>query len=44
MASDYATGALYAPGAAPELDNLNQFCTRLMITAMQAQEIDEAVR
>ena len=40
MAIEYATGALYAPGAADDLDDLNQLCTRLMKTAMQAEIID----
>lgn len=40
LASDYATEALYAPAAASALDDLNRFCTRLMLTAMQAEQID----
>ncbi|QFI63769.1 hypothetical protein D0Y83_11210 [Qipengyuania flava] len=37
---EYATGALYNPGAACALDDLNKLCKRLMLTAMQAEEID----
>ena len=40
MASDYVTGALYAPGAACALDELNKLCKRLMLTAIQAEQID----
>lgn len=40
MANDYATGALFAPGAAHALDGLNKLCTRLMIVAMQAEQLD----
>lgn len=40
IASDYSTEALYAPAAADALDDLNKFCTRLMLTAMQAEQID----
>ncbi len=40
IASDYATEALYAARAADALDDLNKFCTRLMLTAMQAEQID----
>jgi hypothetical protein len=38
--TEYATGALYAPGAADALDDLNKLCRRLMLTAMQAEQID----
>ena len=40
MASDYATGALYNAGASCALDDLNKLCRRLMLTAMQAEQID----
>jgi hypothetical protein len=40
IASDTVTQALYAPGATDALDELIQFCTRLMLTAMQAEKID----
>lgn len=39
-ASDYATGAIYNPGAAQALDDLNKLCKRLMLTAMQAEQLD----
>lgn len=39
-ASEYATGALYSPGAVHALDELNKLCKRLMLTAMQAEQID----
>lgn len=41
MASDYATGALYSTGSTGTLDDLNRLCTRLLKTAMLAEEIDE---
>lgn len=37
---EYASGALYAPAAEPWLDDLNKLCKRLMLTAMQAEQID----
>ncbi|MGN3974205.1 hypothetical protein [Tsuneonella sp. SYSU-LHT278] len=37
FASDYATEVLYAPAA---LDDLTKFCTRPMLTAMQAEKLD----
>lgn len=40
MTIEYATGALYAPGATDALDDLNKLCTRLMLTAMQAEQLD----
>ena len=40
VAIEYATGALYAPGATDVLDDLNKLCKRLMLTAMQAEQID----
>lgn len=40
MVNEYVTGALYAPGAEPWLDDLIKLCKRLMLTAMQAEEID----
>lgn len=42
FAIEYATGALYAPGAAEALDELIRICTRLMLTAIQAEQIDLA--
>ena len=40
MVNEYVTGALFAPGAAAELDDLNRLCKRLMITAVQIEMID----
>lgn len=40
FAIEYATEALYAPDASEALEDLNKFCTRLMLTAMQAEQID----
>lgn len=40
MANDYVTGSLYNTGATYALDDLNKLCRRLMLTAMQAEEID----
>lgn len=40
FATEYATQALYAPDAAHALDDLNKLCTRFMLTAMQAEQID----
>lgn len=37
---EYASGALYCPGASDALDDLNKLCTRLMLTAMQAEQLD----
>ena len=36
---EYATPNLYAPAPPEWLDTLNQFCKRLMLTAMQAEEM-----
>lgn len=37
---EYATGALFAPGAAASLADLNKLCQRFMLTAMLAEQID----
>lgn len=37
---EYATPALYAPGIPVEFEELNKLCTRLMLTALQAEKID----
>jgi hypothetical protein len=37
---DCATPALYAPGTPVAFADLNKFCTRLMLTAMQAENMD----
>lgn len=42
MAIEYASGAMYAVGAAEALDDLNRLCKRLMLTAMLAEELDLA--
>src|SRR5690348_7565120 len=40
MVVEYATGSLYAPGAADALDEINQLCARLIKVAVQAEQID----
>lgn len=40
MIVEYATGSLYAPGAAPALDEINILCTRLLKVAVQAEQLD----
>ncbi|OBX20290.1 hypothetical protein A9995_00725 [Erythrobacter sp. QSSC1-22B] len=40
FATEYATQALYSPGATQALDDLNKLCTRFMLTAIQAEQID----
>ena len=42
MVSDYATEALFCPAAAEALDDLNQLCRRLMLTAIQAEQMNDA--
>jgi|GEM_PF-1433634 len=37
---EYATPTLYAPGTPVAFADLNKFCTRLMLTAMQAENMD----
>jgi hypothetical protein len=37
---EYATPALYAPGTPVAFADLNKLCTRLMLTAMQAENMD----
>ncbi|WP_343343397.1 hypothetical protein WJT74_07735 [Sphingomicrobium sp. XHP0239] len=40
MASDYATGTIYAPTTLAVLDNIVKLCNRLMLTAVQAEQTD----
>ena len=42
MVNDYATEALFCPAAAEALDDLNQLCRRLMLTAIQAEQMNDA--
>ena len=42
MANDYATEALFCPAAAEALDDLNQLCRRLMLVALQAEQMNDA--
>ena len=37
---EYASANLYAPASIEWLDKLNLLCKRLMLTAMQAEEMD----
>ena len=40
IAIEYVTFNLYAPADPDQLDDLGRFCKRLMLTAMQAEDID----
>lgn len=43
ICSDYAVSYVYAGATHAELHEIGSFCNRLLITAMQAEAIDECV-
>lgn len=42
--SDYATSHIYAGVTHAELNEITRFCNRLLVTAMNAEAIDEGMR
>lgn len=43
LASDYAQGAVYSGLDEATLADVGKFCRRLMVTAMQAEEINDMI-